>query len=245
MIGIRETEMIYRLPPHYVNMLINSVVTKGGLRDKAPLIGSKIAKKRKLKGGIALLGARLGQGKTSTINIFVDTFEKDKSLSDFTIAYLNTKEIKEDGLNFIDKANKLMARISSDELLVIIDQIDCRESMQAGIMLAKAGYSVIGLVQVGSDHYISDVLDSAVKGTDSSYEKDLITGELLENLNALILQNQNYPLCAKYLFIDKKTAKSHGKNLRKKGAEYLNKVIIDGSKDLVSKEWTTKNWKKK
>ena len=100
MIGIRETEMIYRLLPHYVNILINSVVTKGGLRDKAPLIGSKIAKKRKLKGGITLLGARVGQGKTSTVNIFVDTFEKEKSLSDFTIAYLNTKGIKEDGLNF-------------------------------------------------------------------------------------------------------------------------------------------------
>lgn len=96
MIGDKETENIYDLPKHYIQMIIDSVVSKRSRRSAIPILGRKISRKRVPKGGIVLLGGRVGQGKTSTVNTFMDTFEKDQSLSGIKIAYLNTRVLEAD-----------------------------------------------------------------------------------------------------------------------------------------------------
>lgn len=244
MIGTKETLEVYKLPPHYIQMLINSVVSKRGIRSMTPVIGDKISAARKPKGGITLLGGRIGQGKTSTINIFIDAFEKDASLSGVRIAYLHTLQINGGKSNFVDEAGRLMTRYKPEKLVVIIDQIDCYESMKAGILLAKLGYTVLGVVGVESDIHISNVLKGAIKGVPSEYEAMLLRIQLLENLRALITQDQNYPMRVQFLKLDKNTAKTYIETLKKNEMPYLCKDI-DNSDKIAVKHWDAKNWNKK
>lgn len=244
MIGQKETPMIYKLPPHYTQMLIDSVVTKNSVASVIPVIGSKISSTRKPKGGITLLGGRMGQGKTATINIFMDTFEKDVSLSGIKIAYLNTLEINGSNSNFVDQAAKLMSRHEAEKLIVVIDQIDCYESMKAALILAESGYAVIGVVRVDSDINISNVLKEAIKGVPSKHEAALMNIQLLKNLNTLITQDQNYPMRVKLLKLGKSTTQEYIKTLKKNEMPYLCKDI-DNSDKIIIKDWAKKNWNKK
>ena len=120
--------------------------------------------------------------------------------------------------------------------MVIIDQIDCYESMKAGILLAELGYTVLGVVSVESDIFISNILKSAVKGAPSEYETMLLNIQLLNNLRALIMQDQNYPMRVKSLKLDKSLAKSYVETLKKNEMPYLCKDI-DNSDKLVIKDW--------
>lgn len=244
MIGTKESQLVYKLPPHYTQMIIDSVVSKRSIRSMTPVIGDKISSARKPTGGITLLGGRTGQGKTSTVNIFIDAFEKELTLSHIRIAYLHTLQINGGKSNFVDEAARLMNKYAPEELVVVIDQIDCYESMKAGILLAKLGYTVLGVVTVESDGLISNVLKSAVKGVPSEYEAMILNVQLLRNLKSLIIQDQNYPMRVQTLELNKITAKSYIETLKKNGMSYLCKDINNSNK-VVVKDWDLKNWKKK
>ena len=261
MIGDKETQNIYDLPKHYIQMIIDSVVSKRSRRSAIPILGRKISRKRVPKGGIVLLGGRVGQGKTSTVNTFMDTFEKDQSLSGIKIAYLNTRVLEADkayniknsgktnvrhfkNTNFIDKAVDLMKKHRAEELLVIIDQMDCSESLKAGLLLAESGYTVLGVVSVEYERWMSNVINSAFKDIDSEYEKELIRNRLVNNLTLLIMQDQNYPMVVKQLPINKHMAKNYI-NMLNRGQNKLADLLIEMDKGLIYKEWHTKNWDKK
>ena len=245
MIGHKESQLVYRLPPHYIKMLTDSVVSKRSRRSILPVVGDKISSERKTKAGITLIGSRMGQGKTSTINIFIDAFEKDESLSGIQIAYLHTLQINASKSNFVDEATKLMINHKPEKLVVVIDQIDCYESMKAGILLANLGYTVVGLVCVQSDTHITNILSSAVKGIPSQYEAMLAYTQLIEHLNALFMQDQNYPMRVKHLEISKNDSKAFVKIFKKHGLSYLYEEVMEKSKKLTVKDWGTKNWNKK
>lgn len=136
-----------------------------------------------------------------------------------------------------------MKKHRAEELLVIIDQMDCRESLKAGLLLAESGYTVLGMVSV-ENRWMSNVIDSAIKGIDSEYEKELIRSRLVNNLTLLIMQDQNYPMVVKQLPINKHMAKNYI-NMARRGHNKIADLLIEGDKGLVLKEWHTKNWDKK
>ena len=107
MIGTKERPEVFEMPNSYMDIMLDSFL------DKDNMI---------LKGGITLLGSRMGQGKTMTVNTLMNSIETTPELDWVQIAYLNERELASNDISFLDKAKELIAEYNSNTLLVVIDK---------------------------------------------------------------------------------------------------------------------------
>lgn len=220
MLGAKENHIIYSIPSDYMDILVSSFL------DKDNMV---------LKGGITLLGTRIGYGKTSTANSMMHNIETSPDLGWVQIAYLHSVEMRLSEISFVEKAKQLMSEHKASKLLVVIDSINTLDAMKAAILLGNAGYSVFGLVEVGIHRGVSTVLEGAVSHS-RGYERIIAANQLLKELDLIIFQEDNCPMTCTYLALDKSKSGILADMLNNHGMDYMLKEVIDKQDGVAHKE---------
>ena len=153
-----------------------------------------------VKKGITLLGGIAGVGKTVTASAVIDYIKDNDLFIPEHIFYINTFAEKEAGVDIKVAMQDLAAKRPSTRMLVVLDEIRYRNSVEIAIWLAQQGHSVLGVAQTHPDTAstvtegsgLSGIIVNTVTWIKES-DRDLVIGEVLNELNALVLQDSLAP----------------------------------------------------
>lgn len=164
--------------------------------------------------GVTLLGGISGVGKTVTASAVLDYIKDNNMFAADRILYINTRAEKARGGDIESHIKALAGKSASDRILVVLDEVYHRDSVDIALWLAQQGHSVLGVVQTPptasskpvEQSGLSSIIVNAVTWVDSE-DKASVVGGLLSHLNTLILQDSLAPTCHRVLSLTDTTKK--------------------------------------
>lgn len=187
--------------------------------------------KKTIKSGIVLMGGGIGCGKSSTTETFLQYLEDNNIFDTESIVVLKPAELHEARESIIETVKDLIEDSTENRLLVVFDEIDSIDAVNAALALSEAKHRVLCLVRTPYRAGIASVLDSAL-GFVADHKKVSLAKRLIRHTNLLIEQPShcsqvNYQPEYRYLEFSPATKGNLTAKLHEHGLDYIYKDIAN------------------
>ncbi|MBO6225581.1 MAG: hypothetical protein J6N72_09070 [Psychrobacter sp.] len=140
-----------------------------------------------LNPGVVLLGGAGSTGKTSTINFLMDYIKKTPPLNPQPTVFIDTATEREKGRSISAYVGEIMLNNIGNQMLVSIDEVNDADSLNAVLMLAAMGHTVIAITGIQEPQGLAGVL-SFVLETVEAKDREFVARKLITNLSMLVQQ---------------------------------------------------------
>ena len=187
--------------------------------------------KNAVKSGVILLGGGIGCGKSSTTEIFLQHVESNNIINPESIIVIKPAELHEARESIIETVKDLIEDNTENRLLVVFDELDSIDAVNAALALSEYRHGVLCLVRTPHRAGIVSVLDS-VLGVVADHKKVTLAKRLIRHTNLIIEQPSHcsqvdYKPEYQHLELSPATKGSLTAKLHEHGLDYIYKDIAE------------------